>query len=420
MDTIFALASAPGRAGVSVLRLSGPDAVTVASGLMSDVPKDRGVRRLLDDTGDLLDEALVLQFRKGHSFTGESVVELHCHGSIAIVSAVGRRLSELGAVPAGPGEFTRRALDNGRLDLAQVEGLADLIDAETEAQRKQAVRVFSGELGALADQWRTKLIRAAALIEATIDFVDEDVPVDVYPEVLSLMASVEDGLARQIAGSGAAERVRSGFEVAIVGPPNIGKSTLLNRLAGRKAAITSDVAGTTRDVIEVRMEISGLPVTLLDTAGIRETEDVIEKLGVDLARERAEAADLRVFLTYMDRQTPFAPVAGDLVLLGKSQPPLGVSGLDGYGVTEMIDQIGAELSKRAANAGMAIRERHRVQMILAQTQLKIVEDAIAQSAPADFLAEDLRIAVRALDSIVGRVDVEDLLGEIFSSFCIGK
>ncbi|MCB5199212.1 tRNA uridine-5-carboxymethylaminomethyl(34) synthesis GTPase MnmE [Loktanella sp. TSTF-M6] len=420
MDTIFALASAPGRAGVSVIRISGPDAVTVASGLMANVPEKRGLRRLVDADGVLLDEALVLRFARGHSFTGEDVIELHCHGSTAIIAAVNSRLASLGAVPAGPGDFTRRALENGCLDLAQVEGLADLIDAETEAQRKQAVRVFSGELGQLAEGWRQNLIRAAALIEATIDFVDEEVPVDVYPEVRQLLVGVKSGLEKQIAGSFAAERVRTGFEVAIVGPPNIGKSTLLNRLAGRNAAITSEIAGTTRDVIEVRMEIAGLPVTLLDTAGIRDTDDIVEKMGVDLARQRAENADLRVFLSEDGQTTPFPRQPTDLVLVGKSSAAGGVSGLTGDGVSEMIRQIGQELSSRSANAGLAIRERHRRQMVSTLDQLNHAEDQMALGLPVDLLAEELRSAVRSLDSIVGRVDVEDLLGEIFSSFCIGK
>ncbi|KQI70086.1 tRNA modification GTPase TrmE [Loktanella sp. 3ANDIMAR09] len=420
MDTIFALASAPGRAGVSVIRISGPDAVSIASGLMESVPEKRGLRRLIDADGVLLDEALVLRFARGHSFTGEDVIELHCHGSTAIIAAVNTRLASLGGVPAGPGDFTRRALENGCLDLAQVEGLADLIDAETEAQRKQAVRVFSGELGQLAEGWRQKLIRAAALIEATIDFVDEEVPVDVFPEVRQLLAGVKSDLEQQIAGSFAAERVRTGFEVAIVGPPNIGKSTLLNRLAGRNAAITSEIAGTTRDVIEVRMEIAGLPVTLLDTAGIRDTDDIVEKMGVDLARQRAENADLRVFLSEDGKTTPFPPHPADLVLVGKSTAPGGVSGLTGEGVSDMILRIGQELSSRSANAGLAIRERHRRQMVSTLKQLNHAEHQMTLGLPVDLLAEELRDAVRALDSIVGRVDVEDLLGEIFSSFCIGK
>ncbi|NBB81637.1 MAG: tRNA uridine-5-carboxymethylaminomethyl(34) synthesis GTPase MnmE, partial [Verrucomicrobia bacterium] len=299
MDTIFALSTAPGKAGVAIIRVSGAAAFQAVEPLVDSLPAPRrsGLRSVKSPDGDVLDTALVLTFEAGHSFTGETTVEIQCHGSRAVVSAILDALGRQdGLRPAQPGEFTRRALENEMLDLAQVEGLADLIDAETEAQRKQAVRVLSGQLGARAEEWRRKLIRAAALLEATIDFADEEVPEDVSPEVSELLESVRAELDKEIAGVGSAERIREGFEVAIVGAPNVGKSTLLNVLAGRDAAITSEVAGTTRDVIEVRMDLSGLPVTLLDTAGLRTTEDEVESIGVDLAMKRAKAADLRVFL----------------------------------------------------------------------------------------------------------------------------
>ena len=298
MDTIFALASARGKAGVAVLRLSGPASWDAVLRLTPSLPAPRtaGLRRLVAD-GEYLDEALVLTFTEGASFTGEQAAELHLHGATATVAAVLRVLGDMpGLRQAGPGEFTRRALENGNLDLAQVEGLADLIEAETEAQRKQALRVLSGEIGARAQGWRKGLIRAAALLEATIDFADEDVPVDVTPEVRTLIADVMTTLRAELAGYGASERIRDGYEVAIVGRPNAGKSTLLNALAGREAAITSEFAGTTRDIIEVRMDLGGLPVTVLDTAGLREAEDAVEAIGVSRALDRAEKADLRVFL----------------------------------------------------------------------------------------------------------------------------
>ncbi len=421
MDTIYALASAHGRAGVSVLRISGPNAFDIAARLMSSVPSVRGVRKLYDSSGAVLDQALVLRFEKGHSFTGEAVIELHVHGSVAIVSAVLEQLSTLGGRMAEAGEFTRRALENGRLDLAQVEGLADLIDAETEAQRKQAMAVFGGALGHLAEDWRRKLIRAGALIEATIDFVDEDVPVDVYPEVLGLLGQVSVSMQHQIAGAGAAERIRTGFEVAIVGRPNVGKSTLLNRLAGRSAAITSDIAGTTRDVIEVRMDLGGLAVTLLDTAGIRETTDVVEGLGVALAQNRAKAADLRLFLVEDGEKPPFEPTGEDLVLKAKVDSGAnGISGLTGNGIDAMVLLVAEILSRRTAGAGFAIRTRHRDAMSRGVTDIAAANDLILTSGPPDLIAEDLRAATRAVDMIVGRVDVEDLLDEIFLSFCIGK
>ena len=428
MDTIYALATARGRSGLAVVRISGPLAFVAGATLCGSLPEPRvaGLRRL-SWGGELLDEALVLSFAEGASFTGEAVVELHCHGGPAVVGAVLRALAEQpGLRLAEPGEFTRRALENGVLDLAQVEGLADLIDAETEAQRRQAVRVLSGSVGQKVEGWRRDLIRAGALLEATIDFADEDVPVDVSPEVLSLIDRLMADLGREATGVAAAERIRDGFEVAIVGAPNAGKSTLLNQLAGREAAITSEIAGTTRDVIEVRMEIAGLPVTFLDTAGLRDTEDRLEQAGIDRALARAEAADLRLFLTDGSAVRGLEPVGDDLVVLGKSDTrsggtELSVSGKTGAGVPELMARIGKILGQRVGSAGALVRERHRVAVTtaiaaLAESRAEVVRD----DSRVELAAEHLRQAVRALDALVGRVDVDDLLGEIFASFCIGK
>jgi len=307
MDTIYAVATARGKAGLATIRISGPRAHHACFVLAGDLPQARyaALRRLTGADGVFLDQALVLVFAGPASFTGEDVVELHLHGSIATTNAVLAALSDIDGLRAAlPGEFTRRALENDCLDLAQVEGLSDLIEAETEAQRRQALRVLSGALGAKAEGWRTDLIRAASLLEATIDFADEEVPVDVTPEVSDLLGGVLAELKAESKGALVSERIRDGFEVAIVGPPNVGKSTLLNALAGREAAITSEVAGTTRDVIEVRMDLAGLPVTFLDTAGLRETKDAVEAIGVARALDRAVSADLRVVLT--DGSTTFS------------------------------------------------------------------------------------------------------------------
>ena len=427
-DTIFALATAPGKAGVAVIRISGSEATKAGAALFGALPEARmaALRLLRDKAGHRLDQALVLYFPEKNSFTGEEVIELHLHGSVAVVNAVLRELSDMDDLRlAEPGEFTRRALENGCLDLAQVEGLADLIEAETEAQRRQALRVLSGDLGALAETWRQNLIRAAALIEATIDFADEDVPVDVTPEVSALLKKVEADLSKEISGVETAERIRTGFEVAIVGAPNVGKSTLLNTLAGREAAITSEYAGTTRDVIEVRMELNGLPVTLLDTAGIRETEDHVEGIGIERAKQRALAADLCVFLVEEGRAPDFEPRKGDIVRLAKADmlenSQDAISGLTGQGVSELVTEITSILSNQAARSGIATRERHRVAMRRALESLASAEAVLALGSDHyEIAAEELRSAIRALDSIVGRVDVENLLDEIFSSFCIGK
>lgn len=425
METIFALASAQGRAGVSVIRLSGPGAKAVVSKFVSNLPKDRvaGLRTLADEQGEPLDQALVLRFDAPHSFTGEDVVELHLHGSIAVIQSVLRVLGDSGSARlAEPGEFTRRALENGKMDLAQVEGLADLIESETEAQRKQALRVVSGHLGALVEQWRSSLIRAAALIEATIDFVDEDVPVDVSPEVRELLSVVKSDLIREIAGSKVAERIRVGFEVAIVGAPNAGKSTLLNAMAGRDAAITSEIAGTTRDVIEVRMDLNGLPVTVLDTAGLRDGKDAVEVIGISRALDRASQADLRIFLADDDEALPLQQEVDDIRVTPKSDlSGKGVSGKTGQGVSELLTQVQKVLENRSSNAGLATHERHRIAM---QSTLQVLDVVLplvdAGPEQYDIAAEELRSAIRSLEALVGRIDVENLLDEIFSSFCLGK
>ncbi len=428
MDTIFALASAQGKAGVAVIRLSGPHAHSAAASLTGSPLPFRGmrVRSLYATDGARLDDGLVLTFQAPASFTGEDVAELQIHGSTASVNAVMRCLSDMdGLRLAEPGEFTRRALENGKMDLTQVEGLADLIDAETEAQRKQAQTILAGDLGALAERWRRDLIRAASLLEAVIDFADEDVPTDVTPEVKSLVTRVMADLQREADGVKIAERIRTGFEVAIVGLPNAGKSTLLNALAGREAAITSEYAGTTRDVIEVRMDLAGLPVTLLDTAGLRETEDHVESLGIELARKRADSAELRVFLTDDPKDLGVQMMNGDIQVLPKSdlRDPSegGISGKTGQGIDQLISQISDVLSTRTTSSGIATRERHRVALIKSRESLSSAM-AVLESGPDlyDIAAEELRTAIRALETLVGRIGVEDLLDEIFSSFCLGK
>ncbi len=429
MDTIFALASAKGKAGVALVRVSGPGAFVAARDLCGDVPEPRRAGlRVLRAQGMILDQALVLVFGGGQSFTGEDVVELHLHGSQAVVKAVLDALSAMtGLRMAEPGEFTRRALENGKLDLTQVEGLSDLIDAETEAQRRQAQRVLSGAIGARAAGWRKILVRVAALIEATIDFADEDVPVDVSPEVLGLIDDLIGQLSREVAAGRVAERVRAGFEVAIIGQPNVGKSTLLNKLAGRDAAITSEFAGTTRDVIEVRMDLDGLPVTLLDTAGIRETADPVEQKGIDLALRRSEAADLRLFLiASIGEGLPIALQSGDLVVLAKSDQQglvegLAVSGQTGLGIDRLLAAISGELAGRLALDGVATRHRHLVAMRGAIEALERARIEVSSGLVlAELAAAEVRRAISAMDILVGKLGVEDFLGEIFASFCIGK
>lgn len=424
MDTIYALATAQGKAGVAVVRVSGPMAHDTVKALCGDVPSVRkAALRILRDDDGVLDKALVIVFDHDASFTGEAVAEFHLHGSRAVVSAVLRALSRQPSLRmADPGEFTRRALENGRLDLTEVEALSDLIAAETEAQRKLAFRVFDGELGRKVEVWRHDLITALSLLAVTIDFSDEDVPDDVTEEVSDILRRLCDGLHAQIAGLSAAARIRDGFEVAIVGPPNIGKSTLLNALAGREAAITSDVAGTTRDVIEVRMDLGGLPVTFLDTAGLRVAGDAVEALGIDRARRRAADADLRIILVEGDSLPLMQPLADDLVLQGKADlGGGGVSGKTGEGITTLLDHIRETLSDRASLAGLVTQERHRVVLDAALGHIDSAQEMIASGASMpEILSEELRAAVTELDMLVGRIDVEDLLDSIFQNFCLGK
>ena len=430
-DIIFALASAKGRAGVSVIRVSGKNSIfSIEKLLKNTLPVDnKCLRKIYDADDNIIDEVLILTFKEKASFTGDETVEIHCHGSTAVVTYILQTLSNIKNFRiADPGEFTRRALENGNLDLTQVEGLADLIESETEAQRRLAIRSMDGALSSKVQEWRKDLIRAVSLIEATIDFADEDIPTDVTPEVLGLINKTQSDIKSEIKGSFAAERIREGFEIAIVGPPNIGKSTLLNALAGRDAAITSDMAGTTRDVIEVKMDISGFAVTLLDTAGIRETTDKIEKIGVDRAKLRAKNADLRLFITHSGEPNDLKlnPEENDIVVIGKSdllnKPDiLAISGKSGEGLDSLLKEISDKLSRLSIGAQTATRERHRISMIKAQRFLDagklLIEDNLELS---ELASSELHQGIQTLSSLIGSVGVEDLLDEIFSSFCLGK
>lgn len=429
MDTIFAPATVVGRAGVSVVRISGPHAHAGAMQLCGTLPPPRStaLRKIRTRAGELIDVGLVLYFECGGSFTGEDVVEFQLHGSVAVVNAV---LQELEAIDgfrmAEPGEFTRRALENECLDLAQVEGLADLIDSETEIQRRQALRAFSGEMREKSGNWRWRLIRAMSLLEVTIDFSDEDVPDSVEGEVRELCHTVLTELRAELDESHTAERIREGFEVAIVGRPNVGKSTLLNSLAGREAAITSEHEGTTRDIIEVRMDLDGLPVTFLDTAGMREAVDPVERIGVARSMSRVEDSDLRVFLVEeFDEVSALFLRDNDIVVRGKAdlygEREGAVSGVTGEGVKDLLTRITEVLSQRCAGAGVVTRERHRRSLRSAIGALQRLIDGIdEEGAAAEKLVEELRFAVSSLDVLVGKIDVEAVLDDIFSGFCIGK
>ena len=433
VDTIFAQASARGQAGIAVVRISGPLALTAAADLAGgDVPPRRATLRWLRDpgSGERLDRAVVLAFPASGSFTGENVAELQVHGSQAVVRSLLAALGRMpGLRPAEPGEFTRRALINERLDLAQVEGLADLLAAETAAQRRQALELMDGALSRKAAAWGRRLTEALAFVEASIDFADEELPANLLVSVRADVGEVLAAMQHELAGSRMAERIRDGFEVALVGRPNAGKSTLLNALAGREAALTSEVAGTTRDVIEVRMDLEGLAITLLDMAGLREAGGRVEALGVERARARAARADLRVFLVGELAEADTMGVerkAGDLVVRAKAdlrpaEEGPAVSGVTGTGIDGLLSAIAAELGARSAGAGSLSHRRQREAIERAAAAVAEAEAELARGeARVELVAEDLRAALRALDFLVGKVDVEALLDVIFQSFCLGK
>lgn len=425
-DTIYAPATVPGKSAVAIIRLSGPRAFDAARRLARGLPPARtaGLRRLRDpDSGETLDQAVILTFPAPASFTGEDCVELQTHGSGAVLAGVLAALGRLESVRlAEPGEFTRRALMNARLDLAQVEGLGDLLAAETAAQRRQALELMEGALSRRVAAWRAALMRVLALIEASIDFADEELPPDLIARAADELGETEAAMRRELEGATARERLRDGFEVALVGLPNVGKSTLINRLAERELALVAEEAGTTRDVLEARLDLRGLPVTILDMAGLRDATGV-EGAGVERARTRAAAADLRVFLVENEADVTrlgVAVVAGDIVARAKGDlTGSGVSGRTGQGVRSLLEEIRVTLSGRVGQEGTIAHARQRQAAGRAAEALASGAGSLRDGA-LDLAAEEVRAALRSLDFLLGRVDVEAVLDIIFASFCLGK
>jgi tRNA modification GTPase len=451
-DTIVALASGAGRAGVAVIRLSGPAAGTTLKALTArDLPKQRiATREAFCDprTGLSLDDGLALWFPGPHSFTGEDVVELHIHGGPAVIAAIiDACLSQPGVRVAEPGEYTRRAFENGKLDLAEAEGLADLVDAETEGQRRQALRQRRGALSAVYEGWRGRLIEAAALIEAEIDFPDEDLPGALAQRAGPILQTLADDMARHLDDAHRGERIRDGFRIAIIGPPNAGKSSLLNALVQREAAIVSEIPGTTRDVVEVRLVLSSYPVWIADTAGLREAADAIEAEGVRRALARAEEADLRIGVVDGSGDEGDADAVNDHLraddLLVITKRDLGMAGEAWIEALEISSVTGrGEASWVSATTGQGVPEltsllaqrvaqalgREEAPVLTRARHRRLVEEArgaLLRAIPAlgqgpELGAEDVRVAADQIGRLTGRIDVEDLLDEIFSSFCIGK
>ncbi len=392
--------------------------------------------RLTDDSGEVVDDGLALWFPAPNSFTGEDVVELHLHGGTAAITAATRVLAALpGHRLAEPGEFTRRAFENAKLDLTEAEGLADLVDAETDAQRRQARRQMAGELGDLYEQWRAALLSALAHFEAEIDFAEEDIPPDLHARAVGEVRAISTAVAAHLDDKRRGEILRGGVSVAIVGPPNAGKSSLLNRLAGRDAAIVSATAGTTRDVIEVHLDLGGFPVILADTAGLRVSGDDIEQEGVRRAKRRADEADLKLAVfdgaTWPNLDPTTLALCDDDTIRVVNKIDLGVASDAGFiGVSALsgagLDALEAALSSAVAQrfqpsaAPALTRARHRAALEECQASFARFLAASEKKGAPELAAEDLRLAARALGRITGRVDVEEILGVIFAEFCIGK
>jgi tRNA modification GTPase len=444
-ETIFALASGAGMAGVAVVRISGVGCRSILNGMCGGVPHARTARLssiIHPNTEEIIDQALVLFFPSPASFTGEDVVEFHLHGGRAVIESC---LVALAAVKnarlAGPGEFTRRAFENGKLDLTQVEGLADLISAQTEAQRRQALRVASGRIGVVFMAWRAQLVHCLAYLEADIDFVDEDdVPENLPDQVVASLEALRNEIRTHLDDPRQGEKLRDGYRVAIGGVPNVGKSSLLNALARRDAAIVSDIAGTTRDVVEVYLDLAGMPVILSDTAGLRDTADEIESIGVTRAQNAISTADLVVWLT--DEHGKWPTEATDnfdsdalwvrnKVDLPRNKPRFDPDGKDilqisvqnGKGIEILLTLLTekARESFGGGDSGLITRRRHREALEQCADYLTAGLDGLKKpSGLPELVAENIRLAARMLGRITGQIDVEDLLDAIFSSFCVGK
>lgn len=443
-DTIFALSTLEGKSGIAVIRISGQASVNAFKLFgIKNKPEPRLatlVKLTRRDTGECLDNALCLWFPSPASFTGEDVVELHLHGSRAVIRETLNLLGNLeGFRMAAPGEFSLRAFENGKMDLTALEGLADLIDAETVLQQRQAMRQMSGELSNLYEDWRRQILSILAKTEAYIDFPDEDLPMELVEEFSRQIDKLYGSITMHLSDR-RGQIIREGFHAVILGAPNVGKSSLLNYLAKRDVAIVSEIAGTTRDIIEVHMDLDGYPLTVSDTAGIRKSEEAIEKEGISRALDRAKNADFKIVmldsstkdiaaetLRLIDDKTILAVNKSDL-----GQPSFDNSQLDlepmlvsiktGQGMDALIERVGELLkdSFTPSTSPLFTRERHRKCLEISLAGLKKFKSLISAGSPIELCAEELRAAANALGQITGKIDVEELLGEIFSSFCIGK
>ena len=442
--TIYALSSGPGISGVAVVRVSGPDAsnvLKIITGKELPEPKVATLRKLKKiNTNQLIDEGIILWFPGPNSYTGQDLAEFHVHGSRAVISALHSSISKIDNCRlAEAGEFTKLAFQNGKINLLKAESIADLISSETEIQRQQAIKIMEGKSSNEFNALREKLLKILSNVEAKIDFPDEDLPVDILNNIKKISREVHSRINKILNDQKVGERIREGFKIAIVGPANVGKSSLLNYLASRDVAIVSETAGTTRDVIETHLNIDGYPVVLSDTAGIREAKNEIEKKGIKLALKRAEEADLRL-VVIEPKNLNFTGFLKDLfddnsiLIINKCDleevklnnqmsklNPVLVSIKNNTNIEELILKIKNKLKNKFITSDdiLITRARHRQHLEKCLEHLKNFNEK-KEVEEFDKAAEDLRLATRNLGMIVGKVDVEEILGSIFNDFCIGK
>ena len=440
MSTIYALSSGSGRAGIAVIRISGDDAFSILKEITKKKvppPRRAEISPLYDSNNDLLDKAVTLTFKSPHSYTGEDIVELHVHGGQAVINSIFNALNKFDNIKhADPGEFTRRAFLNGKLDLTKAEGVIDLINAQTDLQRKIALEQSNGKLYQLYEEWSNRIKKSTAYIEACIDFSDEDLPEDTWKNACEDINLLMLEINQNLKDGQCAERIRSGVKVVIIGPPNVGKSSLLNWFLGRNIAIVSDISGTTRDSIETTLEIEGIPFTLIDTAGIKdETDDIIEKNGIEISLNHAQNADIRLFLfdVSQEKEMPLMPdfynEETDLIVFNKSDkiktPPsyahktnLLISITNKDNMDRLLSTLKDKLNllTKILETPAVTRSRHRNALILTYSHLQNFTTATLP----EIAAEELHCALHQIARITGRVDIEDLLDIVFSDFCIGK
>jgi len=430
-ETIFALSTVPGLSAIAVFRISGPNAFSVLRNITrGNIPKNRlATLKKIFWKGEVIDQCIIITFKKNESYSGEKTVEIHCHGSIAIIEKLASILTlcgpKLNIRPAEEGEFTRQAFYNGKMDLIQVEGLSELLRAETEAQRKISFDSLDGVVSKKVDTWKSKILSILAFLEADIDFNDQDLGeisiLNKISDLIELLKIEQDGF-KDI------RSIKEGLEIAIIGPPNVGKSTLINNMVKRDVSLTSRIAGTTRDIIEAKVQINGVFVTFLDTAGLRDTEDTIEKKGISLIKKRLKTVALKIILINKESDLKSIGVKighNDLIFKskadrGNSTKYIGISGKTGMGVKDAIDLISAKLPKFYVNNGVLSTYRQQSKTNDLLFLLSDLTTDIKSGLDVELIAEKARDGLKIVEELTGRIDTEEVLGIIFKSFCIGK